>query len=196
MALVNGDPAPYRVRQGVPEDQPRIETLDHSAFAKGDAWDPLLWAGVLKSPTTRVILFIPESRPADSVGGAAADNGAALPTIYPADNDAAPSYGGGDGGGGDVVGFVVVEKGGKIMKLGVHPAARRRGAGAALLGGALELLDRGDFKRSCLGASLHVDPENGPAVRLYERAGFARDAVVANYYAPDRPAWRMLRDRP
>jgi len=96
----------------------------------------------------------------------------------------------------EVVGFAVVEKGGKIMKIAVVPDMQRRGVGAALLDGVLQFIDTGEYQRTCLCASLHVDPGNTGALRLYERHGFVRDTVVRDYYAPGRPAWRMLRERP
>ena len=96
----------------------------------------------------------------------------------------------------EVVGFAVAEKGGKIMKIAVVPGMQRRGIGAVLLDSTLQLIDKGEFRRTCLCASLHVDPDNTGALRLYERRGFLRDAVVGDYYAPGRPAWRMLRERP
>lgn len=88
---------------------------------------------------------------------------------------------------GEDAGFVVVE-GGKIVKLGVLPAFRRRGVGAALLDAALERI-----ALACPAAALLCRPDNDDALRLYKRAGFQRDAVLRDHYGPGCPALRLVR---
>lgn len=46
-------------------------------------------------------------------------------------------------------------------------------------------------KRKILSASLHVDPQNLPAVKLYTKLGFTDDGLLEDYYAPGRPAQKM-----
>jgi len=91
-----------------------------------------------------------------------------------------------------ILGVVVFERGGKLMKIAVVPSGRCCGVGAGLLGAALFVLD-GEFRRSC--CSLHVEPTNSVAIKLYTRRGFKQDCVVCDYYGPGRHAWRMLRER-
>jgi ribosomal protein S18 acetylase RimI-like enzyme len=61
-----------------------------------------------------------------------------------------------------------------VSGIAVHPAARRRGVAAALLTAAEP------FAVACGGTklSLRVLSTNGPAIRLYERLGFAREGVL------------------
>ena len=54
-----------------------------------------------------------------------------------------------------------------------------------------EAVDRARLRRATT-ATLHVDPTNGAAVGLYQSLGFKVDAVLDDYYAPGRPAWRMI----
>src|SRR5206468_6122042 len=59
---------------------------------------------------------------------------------------------------------------GEVYVLGVDPAAQGLRLGGALLDAGLKLL----AERGCPTALLYVDDDNAPAMRLYERAGFAR----------------------
>ena len=66
----------------------------------------------------------------------------------------------------------------EILTLAVRPAARRRGAGRALVtAGADEALQRG---AACL--FLEVAADNAPAIGLYEGAGFVQVGRRAGYY--------------
>jgi ribosomal-protein-alanine N-acetyltransferase len=65
-----------------------------------------------------------------------------------------------------------------INNLAVRPELRRRGLASALLDAVM-------VEAAHLGAAvltLEVRRSNGPAVRLYERAGFERSGVRTNYY--------------
>jgi len=65
-----------------------------------------------------------------------------------------------------------------INNLGVWPDSRRRGIGGALLGAALDFAARcGAFE-----AVLEVRAGNLPALRMYERYGFAVVGERRNYY--------------
>ncbi len=62
----------------------------------------------------------------------------------------------------------------QVQGLAVHPTARRHGAAASLLDAAeKQLRERGIRK-----LSLRVLSTNEPAIRLYERHGFTREAVL------------------
>jgi len=71
----------------------------------------------------------------------------------------------------------------EVAYLGVVPAARRRGVGLALGAAALRLAaDRGAAR-----VTVGVDERNAPAIRLYERLGFAvlsRSAVYLKFQNP------------
>lgn len=74
-----------------------------------------------------------------------------------------------------------------ILALAVRPAARGRGAGAGLLGALLERLRAEGFET----VRLTVHPENAPALRLYERAGFVTEAMEEAYFGPGEPRLRL-----
>jgi len=62
----------------------------------------------------------------------------------------------------------------QVQGFAVHPAARRNGAGASLLGAAeRQLRERGVRK-----LSLRVLSTNQGAIRLYERQGFTREGAL------------------
>ena len=63
-----------------------------------------------------------------------------------------------------------------IATLGIHPAFQRRGLGARLLADVEARLTPPLLK-------LTVRETNGPAIRLYERAGYQAVQTWANYYA-------------
>ena len=147
-----------------PEDFQSVEMVDQAAFVKLDQWKPVLWQGMLKSAGTRVLFARRQKSPLT------------LSTTQ------------------QIIGFVVFERGGRVMKLAVLPAWQGHGAGAMLLDAALTALETG-FSRPALGSSLHVEPGNDVAVRLYESRGFAVDCTVSDYYAPGRDAFRMLRNK-
>lgn len=70
---------------------------------------------------------------------------------------------------------------GYIDNVAVHPDCRRRGVASALLG----CLDRYARARGFSLLTLEVRVSNLPAIRVYERAGFARQGVRPGFY--DRP---------
>jgi ribosomal-protein-alanine N-acetyltransferase len=67
-----------------------------------------------------------------------------------------------------------------IQTIAVAPRAQRRGIGEAML---VELLDEA-AGRGCDHVDLEVRADNDPAMRLYERHGFAKIAVRRGYYQP------------
>lgn len=67
----------------------------------------------------------------------------------------------------------------EIHTLGVDPAHRRRGVGACLLGGLLELADA-----AAATVFLEVRTDNVAAIALYQGAGFAVVGLRRNYYRP------------
>lgn len=85
----------------------------------------------------------------------------------------------------------------QVQGLAVHPSARRHGVAAALLTAA----ERDARERGARKLTLRVLGSNAPAIRLYEKLGFARegqlldefcingryvdDVVMAKYLLPD-----------
>lgn len=96
-----------------------------------------------------------------------------------------------DGVSGELVGYAGLWFDGydaQVMTIGTRPEAQGRGVGRllldALLGQARELR-AGDVL-------LEVRVDNGPALRLYERAGFERFGRRKGYYQPENvDAWTM-----
>lgn len=78
----------------------------------------------------------------------------------------------------------------EILTLGVDPAVRRRHAGRALLDGVVRAA-RSIGSRELL---LEVDPRNGAAVGLYEKAGFQRIGRRPRYYRDGGDALLMRLD--
>jgi phosphinothricin acetyltransferase len=63
-----------------------------------------------------------------------------------------------------------------LHKIMVHPICRGKGIGTALMKSALE--------GTSVPVLLSVDPDNGPAVSLYEQFGFATRERIDGYYRP------------
>jgi len=82
---------------------------------------------------------------------------------------------------GRVAGFVcgrIMADESEILKIGVHPAWRRRGLASALLGLVLDRLRRAGA-RQCF---LELRISNRAALGLYEKLGFDRLGVRRGYY--------------
>lgn len=97
-------------------------------------------------------------------------------------------------GEGDPIGYALAapsERPGEacVLTAAVRPAARGRGVASRLLGALLEGLAGRGFR----SVWLTVHPENGEAVRLYERHGFRRAGEEAEYFGPGEPRVRMER---
>jgi len=92
---------------------------------------------------------------------------------------------------GAMAGFAIVhwdnQRGGArayLETLEVRPEARGKGVGS-------ELLRRCEESAKVAGAKvldLHVDTENGSAIRVYEAKGFERTGRIENYYPEGRVA--------
>ncbi len=97
---------------------------------------------------------------------------------------------------GELAGFSIVDwaavpKGtvAYIQTIEVHPALRRRGIAA-------ELLRLSEDSARAAGATaiwLHVDVENGAAIRLYESRGYAPKGREEHFYARHRAAFIYAR---
>jgi ribosomal-protein-alanine N-acetyltransferase len=77
----------------------------------------------------------------------------------------------------------------ELLRIGVVPEARDRGLGRALLGAALERLDRSGRPR----CHLEVRAGNLSARALYERLGFVLAGRRKSYYGDGEDALRYLR---
>jgi ribosomal-protein-alanine N-acetyltransferase len=90
-------------------------------------------------------------------------------------------------------GFVLARAAGgeaEILTLAVHPAARRRGAGAALMAGALA----GAAARGAAVMFLEVAAGNAAALALYRGLGFVEVGRRRRYYAGGADALVLRRD--
>jgi ribosomal-protein-alanine N-acetyltransferase len=82
---------------------------------------------------------------------------------------------------GDPIGFVLaraIAGEAEIVAIGVNPARRRNGAGAALLEGAIELARVAGAE----AVFLEVAENNNQACQLYTRRGFIKIGRRPNYY--------------
>jgi ribosomal-protein-alanine N-acetyltransferase len=92
---------------------------------------------------------------------------------------------------GLVLGWVAVrgDEPADLTRIAVHPDARRRGLGRALLDEGFELARREGADRMLL----EVAATNGPALRLYRSAGFVEISRRRGYYGPGVDALVMER---
>lgn len=74
----------------------------------------------------------------------------------------------------------------RVYSLATRPESRGLGVGAALLQAAAATARR----RGCSALRLEVRPDNGVAIRLYERAGFRCIGCYRDYYEDGADAWR------
>lgn len=78
----------------------------------------------------------------------------------------------------------------EILTIGIRPACRRQGLGAALLEAVI-----GDAAgRGVSRLHLEVSAENTAALALYEKAGFARTGLRRKYYRNGADAVTMAHD--
>lgn len=76
----------------------------------------------------------------------------------------------------------------RIMNLAVHPDARRRGIGTALLQAIEAEMPGGNVM-------LMAEQWNTDAQRLYERDGYSRKGLAKDYYGHGRHGVRMTKQR-
>jgi ribosomal-protein-alanine N-acetyltransferase len=81
---------------------------------------------------------------------------------------------------------------GRVYALAIRPEARGRKLGERLLRHMIETLAQRGAKR----IFLEVRPDNHPAVRLYEKHGFAVCQRLEHFYGPGAAAQRMRLDLP
>jgi len=74
----------------------------------------------------------------------------------------------------------------RLYSLAVHPDARGRGIGAALLADA----ERGARRRGCVRVRLEVRVRNRAAIAMYEVRGYRRFARRVDYYEDGSDAFR------
>lgn len=75
----------------------------------------------------------------------------------------------------------------RLYSIAVDPCCRGQGLGSRLLADVIDI---------CLGEglgrlSLEVRADNGPAIAMYRRFGFAEESTLPDYYGPDQPGVRM-----
>jgi ribosomal protein S18 acetylase RimI-like enzyme len=95
--------------------------------------------------------------------------------------------------GGRLIGLAIAEPAwsdgiSMIASIGVDPEYRRRGVGSALLSRCEELL-QGNLIR------LTVRADNPPAIRMYEKFGYAFFSRVLNYYRDGQSGLVMEKKR-
>lgn len=97
-----------------------------------------------------------------------------------------------DGGGAAIlVGAATLERrrnsrSARLSSIAVSPARAGSGLGTVLLDAA-----EADMRaHGCTRLRLEVRADNGAGIRLYERRGYARFAVVPDYYEDGMEAWR------
>ena len=79
----------------------------------------------------------------------------------------------------------------ELDSIAVHPAARRQGVGSSLVQAVLSWAARHGARR----VGLEVRAGNSPAIRLYQREGFAAEGLRPGYY-PDPAEDALLLGRP
>ena len=97
------------------------------------------------------------------------------------------------------VGFAIVGVSGRdelvepgsayIWTIEVLPAFRRMGVAGALL----RRVEESAQEAGCVAVELHVSETNGGAQGLYERAGYGRVGVIAEYYGRGENAFRYMK---
>ena len=89
-----------------------------------------------------------------------------------------------------VIGYIaafMTEGNGYVASMAVAPRYRQQGLGGALMSAVKERFSAKGAK----ALTLHVREANAPAVRLYERQGFAAEARLPGYYEDGAPALFM-----
>ena len=95
------------------------------------------------------------------------------------------------GGGGEILGYVLVQirRGsniGWLTSVAVAPAAHGQRLGRKLV----EAAESATRKTGRTRVRLEVREDNGSARKLYESLGYARTALVPDYYEDGTAAWR------
>jgi len=162
---------------------PALAIAEHSAGAKGHAPLPLdALAALEKKAFSRA-----DAWSADDLRSEGGKKAALLLVATTTADDPTSSS--------SIAGYLAASASGTslhILRVAVHPDARRRGVASSLVAAALDPDPASSRRRRPLGATLHVDPTNAPALSLYGRAGFTADARLEDYYGPGRPALRMI----
>lgn len=74
----------------------------------------------------------------------------------------------------------------RLSSIAVSPARAGTGLGRVLLDAA----EAEARRHGCTRLRLEVREDNGPGIRLYERAGYTRFETVPDYYEDGTTAWR------
>lgn len=90
-----------------------------------------------------------------------------------------------------LVGYIVFSVQGEegvIYSIAIHPAAKSKGYGDELLSHALRQISENASR-----VRLQVAVDNNPAVQLYLKHGFCRQAVIKAYYEDGKDAYLMTK---
>lgn len=174
-------PAGIRLVPAGPDDAATLLDLEEALFPE-DPWTAAMIREELASEFSLYLLALED-------GGAPAAAGGAALTLPPFGIDEAGAVRG-------YGGVRIVGEDADIMTIGVVPESRGRGLGAEILARLLDLA----AERGATACFLEVRESNGPARRLYERAGFVEVGRIRRYFrrpAEDAIAMRAdLVDRP
>ncbi len=160
-------PAAVRLIPAGPSDAATLLALEEALFPE-DPWTAAMIHEELASPYSIYLLALE-------------GDAAAPPRTGIDEAGAVRGYGG----------VRIVGEDADIMTIGVVPSSRGRGLGAAILERLLELA----AERGASACFLEVRESNGPARRLYERAGFVEVGRICRYFRrPTEDAIAMRAD--
>jgi len=166
-------PVPLRPLRA--DDVPRVAELERELFGPS-AWSEAMIRGELTAPGRWYVAADDPTDAALATGVGPDSPGAGSAEAFP---------------GTPLVGYAGLWFDGdvtQVMTIGVAPGMQRQGIGTALLQALLE-------RSRDLGATavlLEVRVDNGPAIALYERLGFATVSRRKRYYQPeDVDGWTM-----
>jgi ribosomal protein S18 acetylase RimI-like enzyme len=172
----------HRLPAATAADSPvglRLAALERKLWSKATSWGPELFRELGRRNVALLYAVA-----ADGAGG---DAGRAGGTGAPSSSSSTAAA-----ADAPILGYVIYSTSSlacHVSKVVVVPEERRRGLGRALVRAALAAAVS---ERRVRAATLHVNAANAPALALYASLGFVADGELANYYAPGRPAFKML----
>jgi ribosomal protein S18 acetylase RimI-like enzyme len=165
----------------------RLAALERKLWSKATSWGPDLFRELGRRNVALLYAVA-----ADGGGGDDAIAGHTGVTGAPSSSSSSSSSSTATAADAPILGYVIYSTSSlacHVSKVVVVPEARRRGLGRALV---LAALAAAVSERRVRAATLHVDAGNAPALALYRSLGFGADGELADYYAPGRPALKLL----